>query len=130
MTAELDTLLARAEPGAPRPQRHLWLIELLAWVRKPVAWGRRLDPALALHRWQQLLQQLDADPAARAQVVALLRATGAELDAVGERCAARFPLGQEDVDALLLGLREQVEELHTAEVAARGELRRLVPAAV
>ena len=59
-----------------------------------------------------------------------LEAAGAELDAIGEQCAARFPLGQEDVDALLLGLREQVEELHTAEVAALGELRRLVPAAV
>ena len=65
-----------------------------------------------------------------APVTGELEAAGAELDAVGERCAARFPLGQEDVDALLRGLRELVEELHTAEVAARGELRRLVPAAV
>lgn len=81
MTVELDALLNAAAPAAPRPQRHLWLIELLAWVRRPVAWGRRLDPALALHRWQQLLQRLQADTAAREQIVALLRATGRELDA-------------------------------------------------
>ena len=54
-----------------------------------------------------------------------LRAVAAELAAVGERCGAAFPLGPDDVDALLLGLQKQVQELHGGEVAARDELRRL-----
>ena len=81
MTQQLDQLLAGAQPEAPRPQRHLWLIDLLAWVRKPVAWGRRLDPALALHRWDQVLQALDAQPEARERVMALLESSGRGLDA-------------------------------------------------
>jgi len=57
-----------------------------------------------------------------------LAATAAELAAVGERVAAAFPLGADDVDALLRGLKARVVGLHAAELAARDELRALTGA--
>ncbi|MBK8071821.1 MAG: site-specific recombinase [Ramlibacter sp.] len=56
---DLGTLLDRLDPQAPRPQRHLWLMELLAWVRGPgdgtpaavARVGLLLDAAQARPQW-------------------------------------------------------------------------------
>ncbi len=53
----LDSLLAALDPQAPLPQRNLWLIGLLAWVR-----GREALPSAAVSRVQLLLDALDAQP--------------------------------------------------------------------
>ncbi len=83
MTRPTDALalLQRADFEAPRPQRHLWLIELLGSLRRPVRRGAALDPALPLSRLQALLNALAKDDALRQRVVAQLAAIGAGVDA-------------------------------------------------
>ena len=34
---DLGTLLEAADARAPRPERHLWLIRLAEWLRRPLA---------------------------------------------------------------------------------------------
>ena len=73
---------ARAQLGASRPERHLWLIALLDWVRSgpqphlllPLLSTAQLTayPA-AVWRVQALLDALDADPAIQAEVAAVLQ---------------------------------------------------------
>lgn len=52
-----STLLATLDPDAPLAQRHLWLIEVLRWVR-----GDAQDPQLSVARVRDLLDVLDARP--------------------------------------------------------------------
>ena len=61
----IDALLWHVPVQASRAERHLWLIEVLRWVRQG-------DGGAA---WAYLLRQFDAQPALRAQVVQLLHAT-------------------------------------------------------
>jgi site-specific recombinase len=56
--ADLPRLLAQLDAHAPLAQRHLWLIELLAWVRG----GRHSSPQAAASRVGLLLDALDAHP--------------------------------------------------------------------
>jgi site-specific recombinase len=97
--ADALALLQRADLEAPRPQRHLWLIELLAWLRKPVRRGARLDPALPLSRCQALLAALEHDPLLRERVRAQLAAIGESVDAASlladHGFAAQHALGSE-----------------------------------
>ncbi|HEX5373000.1 MAG TPA: site-specific recombinase [Aquabacterium sp.] len=58
----IDDLLRQAPMDAPRAERHLWLIELLAWVRQG-------DPVTGV---QYVLRHLDDQPQARERVVSLL----------------------------------------------------------
>ncbi len=105
-SSELQTLLAGADADAPRPQRHLWLIELLDWLRRPVRRGAALDPALPLSRVAQLLERLEQDAPLRARVLALLARVGADVDAAGlladHGFAAQHALGSEIARRLAL----------------------------
>ena len=60
MRTDLTRLLDQLDPAAPLAQRHLWLIELLAWVRG----GRHSAPQAAASRVGLLLDALDARPEA------------------------------------------------------------------
>jgi site-specific recombinase len=61
----LDQLLAQAPADAERAERHLWLIEVLAWVRQQ-------DPASGM---QALLLAVDAQPEVRERVLTVLAQT-------------------------------------------------------
>ncbi|MBQ0945602.1 site-specific recombinase [Ideonella sp. 4Y16] len=83
----LAGLLAQADPAAPAVERHLWLVNLLAWVR---ADGPAVDEADPLRdvpwpvrRLRHLLSELDHDADAHGRVSALLRTTLASLDPAG-----------------------------------------------
>jgi site-specific recombinase len=54
---ELSDLLNRLDPGAPLTHRHLWLVELLSWVR-----GHGHDTAACLDRVRLLLDAAAARP--------------------------------------------------------------------
>ena len=78
---QLTFLLQQAEPRAARPERHLWLIALVQWLRagpQPVLDGGpapALQPGLpaAVWRLQAVLDALDADPGRRRAVAAVLQ---------------------------------------------------------
>lgn len=67
---ELTELMARADAQAPLVERHIWLIQLLDWIR-------RGEPLSGTQNVVRLLQQ---DDAARAKVVALLAAFWRDVD--------------------------------------------------
>lgn len=82
---DLTALLNAADPKAPLPERHLWLIRLLEWIRHRAP----ADPALdvgsnttltAVLRIRHLLNVLDKHPEHRGRVVALLAAFWREID--------------------------------------------------
>lgn len=96
---DLTALLNAADARAQRPERHLWLVRLLEWVRAP---GPLPSPAPAeqeaegdtpaasaaatpwpVRRVRHLLNVLDRHPERRDQVGRLLRLTLEELDATG-----------------------------------------------
>jgi len=69
---DLSALVNAADPKAPRPERHLWLVRLVQWLRHgaPVADANATPwPVLRL---RLLLNMLERDDATRARVVALL----------------------------------------------------------
>jgi site-specific recombinase len=55
---DLPTLLRRLDPQAPLAERHLWLIELLRWVR-----GDAQDPQASVARVRELLNAVQDQPA-------------------------------------------------------------------
>ena len=57
--ADLDTLLAQADPAAPTAERHLWLVHVLDWLRHGDN-PRGDDVPLAVLRLRHLLVVLDA----------------------------------------------------------------------
>ena len=59
---DITDLLASIDAQAPLAQRHVWLIDLLDWIR-----GDSCSPERALARVQQLLDTLDAQPTLRQQ---------------------------------------------------------------
>ena len=77
--ADLPTLLDTADPGAPRADRHLWLIALVDALRPAdTAAG---DTATPLARLGHLLDLLDADPLLARRCRVLLRSVFATADA-------------------------------------------------
>ena len=82
---DLTALLNAADPKAPLPERHLWLVRLLEWIRHRAP----ADPALdvgsnttltAVLRIRHLLNVLDKHAEHRGRVVALLAAFWREID--------------------------------------------------
>jgi site-specific recombinase len=72
-----DSLIDLADPSAPRPERHLWLMQALDWLRAPEPEATRSGPAdtpAPVRRLRRLLDALEARPEAAARVRALLRA--------------------------------------------------------
>ena len=78
---DLTALLNAADPKAGLPERHLWLIRLLEWLRHaPVDAGEpRLRPTPVL-RLKHLLNVLDRHPEHQARVAELLRRFWGEVD--------------------------------------------------
>lgn len=66
----IDSLLLHAPAQAARAERHLWLIDVLSWVR-------RGEPVSGM---QYVLRYLDAHPVARTRVVSLLATCLADLN--------------------------------------------------
>jgi len=77
--ADLPTLLDTADPGAPRADRHLWLIALVDALRPADAAAG--DTAAPLARLGHLLDLLDADPMLALRCRVLLRSVFATADA-------------------------------------------------
>ncbi|HEY1391727.1 MAG TPA: site-specific recombinase [Methylibium sp.] len=79
---DLTALLNAADPKASMPERHLWLIRLLEWLRRSgpleAADGESSPPAAL--RLRHLLNVLDRHPAHREHVVALLGQFWREVD--------------------------------------------------
>ena len=99
---DLTALLNAADPRASRPERHLWLIRLVEWLRsappsqtgaernkpatppEPEAGGDTLPSPWPLRRLRHLLNVLERHPQHAAQVRSLLRAvlTGTDVSAL------------------------------------------------
>jgi len=58
MRPELQTLLDALDPDAPLAERHLWLIEVLRWIR-----GDGVDPQACVGHVRQLLETVQDDAA-------------------------------------------------------------------
>lgn len=83
---DLTALINAADPQAPRAERHLWLVRWLEWLRSPPTrrthdGGSQAD--WTLQRLRLFLNMLDAQPAQRAKLVALLRRFLTDVDAAG-----------------------------------------------
>ena len=77
---DLTALLNAADPKASLPERHLWLIRLLEWLRHaPVEGETQVTPTPVL-RLKHVLGVLERNPEYQARVGALLRRFWAEVD--------------------------------------------------
>ena len=113
---DLTALLNAADPKAARPQRHLWLVRLIEWLRHgqtEVETGATPRPVLRL---KHLLNLLERNPAERGRIVALLGRFWRETDLaalladfgftarrdvlgeIGERLSLRLLPGTPDTD--------------------------------
>ena len=71
-TWDLTALLNAADPRATRPERHLWAVRLVQWLRHgPLDAGQGDTPRPVL-RLKHLLNMLERNPEPRERVVALL----------------------------------------------------------
>ena len=97
---DLSALLNAADAAASLPERHLWLVRLLEWLRhaKVQVENQQATPKPLL-RLRHLLNVLDRHPEYRAQVSALLARFCAEVDIAGLLAdfgfAPRMNLGSE-----------------------------------
>jgi site-specific recombinase len=77
---DLTALLNAADPKASLPERHLWLVRLLEWLRHaPVESETKATPTPVL-RLKHLLGVLDRHPEHQTRVADLLRRIWAEVD--------------------------------------------------
>jgi site-specific recombinase len=77
---DLTALLNAADPKSSLPERHLWLIRLLEWLRHaPVDAEAKTTPTPVL-RLKHLLNVLDRHPEHQVRVAELLRRIWAEVD--------------------------------------------------
>ncbi|MEJ8847031.1 site-specific recombinase [Variovorax rhizosphaerae] len=72
---DLDTLLHRLDPQASLAQRHIWLIDMLAWIR-----GDASSPQAAVERVQQLFDAVEARPEVYERLRAWWRTFGRTVD--------------------------------------------------
>lgn len=107
---DLTALLNAADPRASQPERHLWLVRLLEWLRHAPA--VEVEAATGtprpVLRLKHLLGVLDRHPDHQARVVGLLRAFRSEIDTtallVDFGFAQRFAVFSEIGHRLLLRL--------------------------
>ena len=80
-TWDLTALLNAADPGAPRPERHLWLVRLIEWLRHG---DHSTEPADAtpkpVLRLKHLLNVLERHDEPRGRIVGLLARLWVESD--------------------------------------------------
>jgi len=77
---DLTALLNAADPKAPRPERHLWLVRLVEWLRHGTADGGNGDTPRPVLRLKLLLNLLERNEAPRLRITALLRRFWRETD--------------------------------------------------
>ena len=78
---DLSALLNAADPRTGRPERHLWLVRLMQWLRHaPMADDAARATPRAVLRLRLLLKALDQDSAHRVRVQALLQAFWRDVD--------------------------------------------------
>lgn len=77
---DLTALLNAADPRAPRPERHLWLVRLLEWLRHGPAEGQAGDTPRPVLRLRHLLNVLERHDEPRQRIVALLARAWRETD--------------------------------------------------
>ncbi len=115
---DLTALLNAADPKASRPERHLWLVRLIEWLRQGHAETEAAPTSTPkpVLRLKHLLNMLERNPVPRARIVALLGRFWRETDLaalladfgftarrdlwgeVAERLALRFLPGTPDTD--------------------------------
>lgn len=80
---DLTALLAAADAGAPLPERHLWLVRLMQWLRHAPAQGLPQAPRtpLPLLRLRHLLDLVDHHEGVRDQLQGLMAAFWRDIDA-------------------------------------------------
>lgn len=72
VTWDLTALLNAADPMASRPERHVWLVRLVEWLRHGQAEADAGDTPGPVLRLRHLLDMLERNPEPRARTVALL----------------------------------------------------------
>ncbi|MBI5255270.1 MAG: site-specific recombinase [Burkholderiales bacterium] len=77
---DLTALLNAADPKAPRPQRHLWLVRLVEWLRHGERDRPASDTPRPVLRLKHLLNVLERHPEPRERIVALLARFWRETD--------------------------------------------------
>ncbi len=115
---DLTALLNAADPKAPRPERHLWLVRLVEWLRHGQSDAGPGDTPRPVLRLKHLLNMLERNAGPREQIVALLTRFWRETDLaslladfgftarrdlwgeVGERLALRLLPATPDTDDL------------------------------
>ena len=115
---DLSTLLTAADPRASRPERHLWLVRLVEWLRHGQTEATNGDTPRPVLRLKLLLNALERNAEPRERVVALLTRFWRETDMaalfadfgftarrdlmgeMGERLALRLLPGTPDTDDL------------------------------
>ncbi len=111
---DLTALINAADPRASQPERHLWLVRLIEWLRHaPVRSSPGLPPAesapeprtpLPVLRLRHLLNQLERQPDVRERVQGMLQIFWREIDAAALFAdfgfGARVSLGGEVVSRL------------------------------
>ena len=73
---DLSALLNSADPKAPRPEQHLWLVRLAQWLRQPAPLHESATDTgtpWPVRRLRHLLQLLERHPAQAEPIVALLQ---------------------------------------------------------
>jgi site-specific recombinase len=113
---DLTALLNAADPRASRPERHLWLVRLIEWLRHGQAEADGSNTPRPVLRLRHLLNMLERNPEPRARIVALLGRFWRETDLAtlladfgftarrdlwgetGERLALRLLPGTPDTD--------------------------------
>ncbi len=115
---DLSALLTAADPRASRPERHLWLVRLVEWLRHGRTEAASGDTPRPVLRLKLLLNALERNPEPLERVVALLTRFWRETDMaalfadfgftarrdlmgeMGERLALRLLPGTPDTDDL------------------------------
>jgi site-specific recombinase len=115
---DLSALLTAADPRASRPERHLWLVRLVEWLRHGSAAPTSGDTPRPVLRLKLLLNALERNTEPRERVLALLTRFWRETDMaalfadfgftarrdllgeMGERLALRLLPGTPDTDDL------------------------------
>ena len=77
---DLTALLNAADPKAARPERHLWLVRLLEWLRHGPLETTAGDTPLPVLRLRHLLNVLERHAEPHARIVALLARAWRETD--------------------------------------------------
>ena len=69
---DLTALLNAADPRAPRPERHVWLVRLVEWLRHGPVEGSNGDTPRPVLRLKHLLNVLERNAEPHQRIVALL----------------------------------------------------------